>query len=201
MTQAAGFIAALIFDFDGTLVDTMPLHFEAYRRVLAEVDVELSQADFYGNIGGNARETIPKFLRGRPCRLSSEEIHTRKKAVVSELFESSPIPVLETARLLDAFSGHFKTALASSGSRMGIEQILRRLDWMDRFDVIVTGEDRARGKPFPDLFLLAAQKLGVEPSRCLVFEDTDVGVAAGRQAGMRVFDVRNAAAKSPVSAT
>jgi len=190
MNRAASSIQALIFDFDGTLVDTMPLHFEAYRRVLAEVDIELSAADFYGSIGGNARETIPKFLRGRPCRLSSEEIHARKKAVVSELFQTRPIPVLETAQLLELFAGRFKTALASSGSRAGIEQVLRRLGWMEYFDAIVAGEDVSQGKPAPDLFLLAARKLSVEPHACLVFEDTEAGVAGARHAGMRVFDVR-----------
>src|SRR5882724_798233 len=67
--------AAAIFDFDGTLVDTMPVHFEAYRRVLAEVGLELEPEDFYRNIGGHGRETIPKLLRGRACSLTPAEIH------------------------------------------------------------------------------------------------------------------------------
>jgi len=196
MKRTASSITALIFDFDGTLVDTMPLHFEAYRRTLAEVGIDLSEADFFSSIGGNARETIPKLLRGRPCPWTVAEIHARKKSLVSELFATSPIPVLETAHLLELFAGHFRMALASSGSRMGIEQILRRLEWMDRFDVIVTGEDVPNGKPAPDLFLLAAEKLGVEPGGCVVFEDTDAGVMAAERGGMHVFDVRATAAKS-----
>lgn len=183
-------IAAAIFDFDGTLVDTMPLHFEAYRRVLADEGVELTAEDFYGNIGGNARETIPKFLRGRACALSVAEIHARKKTLVEQIFAEAAIPVLETAKLLPVFAGRMPLALVSSGSRPGIEIVLSRLDWQRYFAVVVTGEDAARGKPSPDLFLLAAEKLAIAPTTCIAFEDTDAGVEAAAAAGMRVFDVR-----------
>src|SRR5690348_14425149 len=108
--------AAAIFDFDGTLVDTMPLHYEAYRRVLSEVGVALSPDDFYGNIGGKAAETIPRFLRGRPCPLSVAEIHDRKKKVLTEVVRAADIPVLETAKLVSFLRPHMKVALASSGS-------------------------------------------------------------------------------------
>ena len=87
-----------------------------------------------------------------------------------------------------------KVALCSSGSRPGIELILERLVWRSLFDVVVTGEDVAAGKPAPDLFLVAAERLGVAPAGCFVFEDTDDGVAAARAAGMEVFDVRRAPA-------
>jgi HAD superfamily hydrolase (TIGR01509 family) len=190
-------IAAAIFDFDGTLVDTMPLHYEAYRRVLAEVGIVLEPRDFFDNIGGNARETIPKFLRGRPCPLSPAEIHAEKKRVVNRMFEEAEIPVLETAKLLPVLAQHMPLALVSSGSRPGIEIILTRLDWNRHFQTVITGEDATRGKPAPDLFLLAAERLHVRPDSCLVFEDTDAGVEAGLAAGMRVFDVRRAQAAAP----
>jgi HAD superfamily hydrolase (TIGR01509 family) len=189
-------IAAAIFDFDGTLVDTLPLHFEAYCRVLAEVDIVLTADDFYANIGGNARETIPKFLRGRQCPLSTAEIHARKKEMVNILLAESPIPILETAKLLPVFARRLPMALVSSGSRPGIEIVLSRLDWEQYFSVVVTGEDAARGKPSPDLFLLAADKLNVPPEACLVFEDTDAGLEAALGAGMRPFDVRATLAAS-----
>ena len=185
-------IQAAIFDFDGTLVDTMPLHYEAYRRVFAGCGIELSRDDFYGNIGGKASETIPKFLRGRPCPVSVQVLHARKKELVADLLKQEPIPVLQTAMLLDVFRYRVPMALASSGSREGIDIVLGRLGWQSLFSAIVSGEDAENGKPAPDIFLLAAQRLRVSPGACIVFEDTDEGIAAARRAGMRVFDVRDA---------
>ena len=181
---------AAIFDFDGTLVDTMPIHYEAYRQVFAEVDVDLRPDDFWNNIGGNARETIPKFLAGRTCPISVEEVHRRKKAIVGRLLADMPVPVLETAKLLEVFDGHLTMALVSSGSRPGIETVLARLDWQRFFATVVCGEDSPRGKPAPDLFLIAAERLKLDPARCVVFEDTDAGLAAAAAAGMVPFDVR-----------
>ncbi len=194
-------IKAVLFDFDGTLVDTMPIHYEAYRRVFADVGVVLSQDDFYGNIGGKATEAIPKFLGGRPCSLSVEEIHQAKKRLVATLFESEPIPVLDTAYLLELLLGRVPMALASSGSRPGIEGVLRRLGWKHYFQVVVTGEEVQHGKPASDLFLLAAERLSVEPAACLVFEDTDAGVAAAKAANMVVADVRKMAGPTSLRAS
>jgi len=182
----------LVFDFDGTLVDTMPLHYLAYQRTFAEVGIELLPEDFYGNIGGKASETIPRFLGGRTCARSVEELHARKQELARQLLRTEPIPVLAAAELLTMFRGALPIALASSGSRSGIDAVLDRLGWGGYFDVIVTGAEVTRGKPAPDLFLLAAERLGVAPARCLVFEDTDDGVAAARAAQMAVFDVRRA---------
>jgi HAD superfamily hydrolase (TIGR01509 family) len=184
---------AAIFDFDGTLVDTMPLHYEAYRRVFAAMGLELAPGQFYGAIGGTASETIPRFLAGRAATLSVDEIHARKKTVFAELLRAAALPVLEAAKLLFLLRPLMKIGLASSGSRPGIEMMLERLGWADFFDTVVTGEDVSRGKPAPDLFLLAAGRLDTPAADCFVFEDTDDGVAAAQAAGMSVFDVRLAA--------
>jgi HAD superfamily hydrolase (TIGR01509 family) len=182
---------AAIFDFDGTLVDTMPIHYEAYRLTFAEVGIELSASDFWDNIGGRAIEAIPKFLRGRPSPLGVDELHTRKKQIVVELFDSVEVPLLDTAKLLPLLHGRVPMAIASSGARVGLMKIVERLQWSTYFGAIVTGEDVARGKPAPDAFLRAAELLEVDPSRCLAFEDTDDGVASAREAGMTVIDVRS----------
>jgi beta-phosphoglucomutase-like phosphatase (HAD superfamily) len=186
---------AVIFDFDGTLVDTMPLHFEAYRTTFAEAGLDLSEEDFYRSIGGKASETIPKLLRGRPCSRTNGELHARKKAIVEDLLRTRPIPTLSTAELLPFLFGVVPMAIASSGSRAGIEIVLDRLAWRPYLAAIVTGEDAPRGKPAPDLFTIAAERLGASPGDCLVFEDTDDGIAAAKAAGMRAIDVRRAAAR------
>ena len=181
---------AVIFDFDGTLVDTLPWHYEAYRRVLAELGLELTEAAFRATLGGKATETIPQMIAGRPCASSVADIHRRKKALVAQMFASEDVSVLETARLIPVFHGRLALAIASSGSREGIEILLGRLGWREYFSVVVTGEDVFRGKPAPDLFLVAARRLAVAPAECLVFEDTTAGVEAAGAAGMQVFDVR-----------
>ncbi len=176
-------IAAVIFDFDGTLVDTMPVHYEAYRRVFAQAELELTESDFFDNIGGNARESIPKFLRGRECRWSVGEIHARKKELVNRLLAEGPLAVLETAKLLPFLEGRMSMAPASSGSRPGIEIVLSRLDWQRYFSAVITGEDAEHGKPAPDLFLLAAEKLRVLPGGLHGFRGYRRGRCSGRGRG------------------
>jgi beta-phosphoglucomutase family hydrolase len=190
-------ISAAIFDFDGTLVDTMRLHYIAYREAFAEVGLELTEAEFTAAVGGVAAETVPKLLRGRPCSLTPMELHARKKQIVNKVFARDPIRVLETAELLSLLHGSIPLALASSGSREGIQILLDRLEWNAYFQTVVTGEDSPRGKPAPDPFLLAARRLGVEPTKCIVFEDTPAGIAAASAAGMRSFDVRSRVWRSP----
>jgi beta-phosphoglucomutase-like phosphatase (HAD superfamily) len=188
-------ISGIIFDFDGTLVDTMPLHFEAYRLTFEEMGILLLPEQFYSAIGGNARESIPKFLKGRPAPWSIQQIHMRKKELLMDVLRTSELKVLPCGLLLQAFAGLIPVGLASSGSRQGIECMLQRLAWSDLFDAIITGEDAANGKPNPEPFLLAAKAIGVDSHRCLAFEDTDDGVTAARAAGMHVFDVRYACPK------
>src|SRR6185437_7081802 len=125
------------------------------------------------------------------------EIHRRKKARLAQLLATAPVAILDTARLLPLLHGRLRLALASSGSREGIDILLARFDWARFFDVVVTGEDVRAGKPAADLFLLAARRLGVPAGRCFVFEDTDAGIAAARAAGMGFFDVRAAAGAGP----
>jgi beta-phosphoglucomutase-like phosphatase (HAD superfamily) len=188
--------AAAVFDFDGTLVDTIPLHYEAYRRTFAEQGLELDEDHFLRCLGGVARETIPLMLAGRPCTASVAELHARKKALLDDLIGTEPITTLGAAELVPVLAPHMPLAIASSGSRPGILAILDRLGWAGTFDVIVTGDDVTAGKPAPDPFLAAAHALGVDPTRCLAFEDSDPGVASARAAGMAVIDVRRFVAAS-----
>jgi len=189
-------IRAAIFDFDGTLVDSMPLHYEAYRRVLADEGLVLSRATFFAAVGGTAGEVIPRLIGDQNCTVAHDELHRRKKVELAALLDDTPVPVLGTAVLLDVLADTHRLAIASSGSRTGITMMLDRLGWADRFEVVVTGEDVDHGKPAPDPFLLAARKLGVPPEECVAFEDTDDGVAAATAAGMLVLDVRTSLAPS-----
>jgi HAD superfamily hydrolase (TIGR01509 family) len=187
---------AVLFDFDGTLVDTMPIHYESYRRAFAEMGLELTHEDFFDNIGGSGLETIPRFLRGRPAPWTTQQIHRRKKEVLATLLDEIELQQLPTARLLPLLHGRVPMAIATSGARPGVEKMLDRLGWVPYFSAVVTAEEVAHGKPAPDLFVAAAARLGVDPTACLVFEDTDDGVAAARAAGAQVMDVRAMAAET-----
>jgi beta-phosphoglucomutase len=187
-THPCGF-RGIAFDFDGTLVDTLHLHYEAYRQVFDFMGLTLSEEQFLSNIGGKATEAIPLFLAGRRASLAVEEIHQRKKMVVADLFLDAPLHVLPAANFLPLLAGRLPLALVSSGSRPGIEQLLNRLGWFDYFKVIVTGEDTTLSKPSPMPYLLAAEKLGLDPADIAAFEDTVAGIESAKSAGMSVFDV------------
>lgn len=180
---------AVLFDFDGTLVNTMPLHYEAYRNVFADMGVELTREDFFPNAGGKASETIPRFLHGRHSPLTVSEIHHLKKERIKTVFATEAVEVLPTASLLSLFEGRTKLGLVSSGSREGIDILLERLGWTNLFDVIVSGDDILRSKPNPEPYILAVRKLDCDPKRVLVFEDTPDGMASARAAGMHAIDV------------
>ena len=184
----------IIFDFDGTLVDSMPMHYEAYRRAFADAGLRLDQRVFYAHSGGPALESIPLFLGDRPCSWTAQRLHARKQEHLAAALQEGPPRPLAFSALLPLLHGRLRLGLASSGSRPGIMMVLDQLGWAGFFDTIVTGGDTLRGKPAPDPYLLAAQQLGCRPSRCMAVEDSDVGVASARAAGLKVIDVRDAVA-------
>lgn len=183
--------SAVAFDFDGTLVDTLELHYEAYREAFLDVGVQLSRDDFFPNLGGKASEAIPLFLRGRSIGIGIEELHQRKKEIVSRLFANAPLKIYPTVQFLEMFKGKIPIALVSSGSRAGIMQLLERLSWTEYFDIIITGEDTKNSKPDAAPYLLATELIGIPASQIAVFEDTQAGIEAATSAGMPVFDVSN----------
>lgn len=181
---------AVLFDFDGTLVETLELHYRAYREVFEARGTELTAETFYRALGGKASETIPVMAGVSLDERTVQEIHQAKKAAVARLFAQEPIPLLASAFLIPLLRDRVPLALVSSGSRPGIEQLLARIGWPDCFQVVITGEDVARGKPHPEPYLLAAERLALEPAGCLAFEDSDPGIDSARAAGMAVMDVR-----------
>jgi HAD superfamily hydrolase (TIGR01509 family) len=176
---------AYIFDCDGTLADTMPLHYRAWTRIVAELGGSFPKELFY-EWGGTPTEQILMLLRDK-CGLKVGDVQkaaARKEEYFLQMIrEVKPIEaVLQIAR---RWHGIKPLAVASGGFRRQIEQTLDALGIRYLFNTVVCVEDYARGKPFPDPFLEAARRLNVLPTECLVFEDSPQGVQAAQAAGMQ----------------
>ncbi len=198
LTLPQGPFAAYLFDLDGTLADTMPLHFVAWNRVLAEHGTSFPEELFYAWAGTPTRRIV-EMLNGKfGLAMPPEEVTTRKEHAFFELLPTvRPIP-----EVLEHFSdqkGKIPFAVVSGGTREAVVRTLRGMGLYESFQAIVAAEDTPRGKPDPAPFLLAASRLGVEPSDCLVFEDADLGIESARAAGMKWVRVARERNANPIS--
>ncbi len=179
-----GEFGAYIFDCDGTLADTMPLHYQAWLSVLRPLGADMPEDVFY-SCGGMPTWGVVEYLNERyGYRLNPMETAHAKEAKFVELIPGVK-PVEPVVEFMRGVIGKAPLAVASGGFRKVVEDILHNLDLHMHFQAIVTAEDVVHGKPAPDTYLEAARRLGVAPERCLVFEDTPLGIESGRNAGMQ----------------
>jgi HAD superfamily hydrolase (TIGR01509 family) len=182
----AGDFAGYIFDCDGTLIDSMPLHWHAWRVALEEQNApfEFTEAMHHAFAGQSIPETVAVCNSRYGCQIDPAQVEiARTRYFFAHLDELRLIePVVEFAR---AQHGRRPLAVASGSDRNIVVRELTHLGLIDLFPVVVTADDVARSKPAPDLFLLAAERLGVPPDSCLVFEDGANGLRAAEAAGMR----------------
>lgn len=181
-------VAALILDMDGTMCDSMPFHDAAWVRFLANNGVALDVERFLAETAGlrNA-EIIERFLGDRLAPGQAADFGRRKEALFRTLYRPHVEPVAGLHRTLAwARTQGIALAVATSADRDNVAFTLDALGLADGFDVVVGAEDVARGKPHPDGYRLASERLGVAADRCLVIEDSTVGIAAATRAGMRV---------------
>ena len=177
--------AAWIFDFDGVLVNTMETHFACYSQALAEAGVPIDKAQFFSQAGMTGREQISWFGQKAGMSVDADAIYRRK----GEIFrarkpEAKKIDCIVELLHLLRLAGH-RLAIATGSSRPSVQPLIEQFDLAP--DALVTSEDVQRGKPHPDLFLLAAERLGVPPEQCVVVEDSDVGIECAKRAGMRAL--------------
>jgi len=183
-------ITSIIFDLDGLLADTERLHCLAYQTALQEHDVRISDAE-YAEHWVRCGRGIADWLDSQGLKLDPFAVRTRKSEHYLALLRSSLRPMDGALNLLNALHGKMKIALASSSYRDAIEGVLTGLDIAHYFDAVVSGLDVPSVKPAPDIFLKAAELLGVEPCECLVLEDAEKGVVAAYRAGMRCIAIPN----------
>lgn len=185
---------ALIFDFDGTLADTMPVHYRAWEKVLGGVGIPFSEERFY-QLGGMPTAKIIRLLSdetGIPVADADIPAMTHAKESTFLEFLSHVTRLDPVVNVAAAHRGRLPMAVATGGYRAVIQKTLEFVALHDWFDAMVCAEDTPRHKPEPDVFLEAARRLGVSDfARCVVFEDTDIGLEAARRAGMTGVDVRD----------
>ena len=179
---------ALIFDVDGTIVDSMPLHFDIYRKILKEYGIDFTPADFEKLAGIPAIESFAVFNRIYGLNFDAVEMGTYKEAEYEKRLHLIK-PIESVVRLIRASYGKIPMAVGTGGYRHLTQKALRIADIENCFDAIVTCEDVTRFKPDPETFLRCAELMGVEPTDCEVFEDGSLGIHAAKTAGMMAVNV------------
>jgi HAD superfamily hydrolase (TIGR01509 family) len=185
---------ACIFDMDGVLVDSGIHHRDAWRALLDELGATPSEPEHWRvTIGRPAEEAVPLLLGAAVRDGDAGRLAARKRALHAELARRGTLPVrgvVDFVRRLVAAG--VPRAVGTSALRRDADALLRELGLRDAFDVVVTAEDVARGKPDPQVYRDAARRLAVPAPACVVFEDSLVGVQAARAAGMRAVGVTTA---------
>ncbi|GBQ71786.1 phosphatase/phosphohexomutase [Ameyamaea chiangmaiensis NBRC 103196] len=182
---------ALIFDCDGTLVDTLPLYLHGWRAAFRTVEgIDLPPSWFTGRGGLSERLLIAAFTEETGRTVDAERIITAARAGVIEAMPT----VREIGSVADVarrYHGRIPLGVASSGSRAVVERSLSATGLLPLFQALTTIEDVERPKPAPDVYRLAARRLGVAAEACVVLEDSHEGLTAARAAGMRGIDIRD----------
>jgi len=176
---------AYIFDFDGVLVNTMPAHFECYKKALDEVGVSIDEKQFYSQAGMTGVEQINYFINKTDKTIDAEKVYVRKKVIWSENKPTVSEIECNLLWLKMLREQGYSVAIASGSSKGSILPIMKQHNI--EVDTVVSQEDVERGKPFPDLFLAAAERLSAKAEDCIVIEDSDAGIEAAIAAGMKVM--------------
>lgn len=180
---------AIIFDLDGILIDTERFQWQAWVEVLKPLNIYLSKEDYF-NYAGKTGTIIEKELIEK-YNLKAKGLLKKKEELLLKWFRSKPIKLMLYARESIKFFADrgIKFAICSGGPKNEVLLKLRRCDL--KVDIVVTRSDVKRGKPYPDIYLLAAKLLGVEPKECVVIEDTQYGLESAKSAGMLCLVIPN----------
>jgi len=182
-------VKGLIFDCDGTLADTMPLHLQAWCRTFEDYGLQCPESLIYQLTGMPADKIVGVYNDRFGTTLDARRFAREKNRRAQKLLSRSRPhhPVVEVAA---AFRGKLPMAVASGGSRQNVITTLQAIGLLDWFTTVITSDEAIAPKPDPAIFIEAARRLGVQRQHCQVFEDGDVGLEAARQAGMVAVDVR-----------
>ncbi len=175
---------AVIFDVDGVLTDSYQAHFQSWRRLFADIQADFTEDQFRATFGRTNRDIFGELYGGQMDDEEMRRLGDRKEAYYREIVAETFTPLLGAVDLIDALhAAGFKLAVGSSGPPENIQLTLEKLGRANSFSARVTSRDVIRGKPDPQVFSLAAERLGLPPSQCAVIEDAPQGVEAANRAG------------------
>jgi len=182
-------VQALIFDCDGTLVDTMPIHYIAWCAMLKDYGLVMDEDRFYSYAGWPTIKMIEALAKEQGVKCNPEELaHRKEQLYIERMAEAEPIH--SVIAIAQREKGKRKLAVASGGWQKLVRRSLFLVHIENLFETVVGADDVEHGKPAPDVFLKAAAILGVKPENCVVYEDGEPGFLAAKAAGMRLVDVR-----------
>ena len=180
---------ALIFDLDGTLADTMPVHYKACQIVCNKYGFDFPEDFFYAEAGKPTLAVFELLIKKLGKDLDGSLLGIEKEAVfLSLIHEVKPLDLIAEIAVFN--KGKVPIAIGSGGQRRSVDLTLEAIGMANYFDVIVSCDDVKKFKPNPETFIKAATQMNVAPKDCLVFEDGDLGINAARNGGMMVVDVR-----------
>ncbi len=183
LTLPEGPFEAYLFDCDGTIADSMPLHYVAWSNVRGEWGCEFKEELFYSWGGMPVVEIVSTLNARNGLSMPVEEVAHRKEALYMTILpQLQGVP--EVLEHIELSYGQIPFAVVSGSTRDSVVASLKTLGILDKFDTLVCAGDYTRSKPDPEPFLIAAERLGVAPEKCLVFEDTEMGIQAATAAGM-----------------
>lgn len=183
MKLPEGPFKAYLFDCDGTIVDSMPLHYVAWKTVLAEWGCEFDEKLFYSWGGMPVLEIIATLNEQQGLQMPIEVVAKKKEGLYYEILPKLKA-VPEVLEHIEDQHGKLPFAVVSGSTRHSVTASLTSLNLLDKFDTLVCAGEYTNSKPHPEAFLMAAERLKIAPEDCLVFEDTEMGVQAAQSAGM-----------------
>lgn len=184
-------VQLLIFDCDGTLMDTLSLHYQAWSESFAELGYSfISESEFVFNYAGvSGGEMVAAVIKKLNYGIEPSDILIKKKRLFMDKYIKQVKPIINTLRIVEKYHGRLKMVVASGGAKPAVIEMLKLNNLLTYFEQVIAIEDVKRGKPSPEIFLMAAASQQISPEKCLVFEDHHAGFLAAQKAGMDYIDV------------
>ncbi|AFJ46016.1 fructose-1-phosphate/6-phosphogluconate phosphatase [Shimwellia blattae] len=181
--------AGLIFDMDGTILDTEPTHQAAWQAVLSRYGMHIDMQSMTALNGSTTRRIAQLIIEANQADMDADQLTREKTALVKTMLLDTvrPLPLIDVVK---SWHGRRPMAVGTGSESALVEALLSHLNLRRYFTAVVTADDVQHHKPAPDTFLLCARLMGVDARKCLVFEDADFGLEAARLAGMDAVDVR-----------